>query len=75
VLRWQVHPNRSAKTVCGKQHRIEAPRGERLNVMAALFGDGSVMHSNPCCSTTAERFPGFVAELAKPITNSKRLSP
>ena len=33
----QVHPNRSAWTVCGEQHRIEAPRGERLNVMAALF--------------------------------------
>jgi hypothetical protein len=46
VLRWQVHPNRSAKPVCHEQHRIEAPR-----------------------------FPGFVAELAKPITNSKRLSP
>jgi hypothetical protein len=42
----QVHPNRSAWTPCGEQHCIEAPRGERLNVMAALFSDGSVMHSH-----------------------------
>ncbi len=42
----QVHPNRSsAWTVCGKQYCIEAPHGERLNMMAALFSDGSVIHS------------------------------
>ena len=64
----QVHPNRSAWTVCGEQHCIEAPRGERLNVIGALFSDGSVMHSSYWCSTTAELFLGFVAELAKTVT-------
>ena len=43
----QVHPKRSAWTVCGEQHCIEAPHGERLNVMAALFSDGSVMQFKP----------------------------
>jgi hypothetical protein len=54
----QVHPNRSAWSVCG----------ERLNVMAALFSDGSVMHSSHWCSTTAELFLGLVTELAKTVT-------
>jgi hypothetical protein len=64
----QVHPNRSAWTVCGEQHCIEAPRGERLNVMAALFSDGSVIHSRYWCSSTSEIFLGFVGELAKTVT-------
>jgi hypothetical protein len=64
----QVHPNRSAWTPCGEQHCIDAPRGERLNVMAALFSDGSVMHSHYWCSSTAEIFLGFVGELAKTVT-------
>jgi transposase len=64
----QVHPNRSAWTVCGEQHCTQAPRGERLNVMGALFSDGSVMHSSYWCGTTAELFLGFVAELAKTVT-------
>ncbi len=56
-----VHPNRSsAWTVCG----------ERLNVMAALFSDGSVMHSSHWCSTTAELFLGFVTKLAKTVTEA-----
>ena len=64
----QVHPNRSAWTVCGEQHCTQAPRGERLNVMGALFSDGSVMHSSRWCSTTTELFLGFVTELAKTVT-------
>ena len=32
----QVRSNRSACAICGEQHCIEAPRGQRLNVMAAL---------------------------------------
>ena len=64
----QVHPNRSAWTPCGEQHSIEAPRGQRLNVMAALFSDGSVIHSHDRCSSTAEIFPGFVGELVKSVT-------
>ena len=54
----------------GEQHCTQAPRGERLNVMAALFSDGSVMHSSHWCSTTAELFLGFVAELAKTVTKT-----
>jgi len=36
--------------------------------MAALFSDGSVMHSSHWCSTTEELLLGFVAELAKTVT-------
>jgi transposase len=64
----QGHPNRSAWTPYGEQHCIDAPRDERLNVMAALFSDGSVMHSRCWCSSTSEIFLGFVAELAKRAT-------
>ena len=66
-----VHPNRSsAWTVCGEQYCTQAPRGERLNVMAALFSDGSVMHSSHWCSTTAELFLGFVTKLVKTVTKA-----
>lgn len=64
----QVHPNRSAWTPCGEQHRIEAPRGQRLNVTAALFSSGQVMHAQYWCSSTAELFLGFVAQVAKQAT-------
>ena len=36
--------------------------------MAALFNDGSVVHSHHWCSSTAELFLGFVGELAKDAT-------
>jgi hypothetical protein len=64
----QVHPNRSAWTPNGEQHCIEALRGQRLNVMAALFNNGSVIHSHYWCSSTAEISLGFVGELAKRAT-------
>ncbi|WP_439112890.1 transposase [Hydrogenophaga sp.] len=32
----QVHPNHSAWTPSGERHGIEVPRGQRLNVMAAI---------------------------------------
>ena len=32
----QVHPNRSACTPTGERHLIEAKRGKRLNVLAAM---------------------------------------
>ncbi|MBS3998298.1 MAG: transposase [Hydrogenophaga sp.] len=60
----QVHPNRSAWTPCGEQHCIEAPRGQRLNVMAALFSSGKAVHARYWCSSTAEVFLGFVSDLA-----------
>jgi transposase len=59
----QVHPNRSAWTPRGEQHRIEAPRGERLNVMAALLSSGQVVHAHYWVTSTAETFLGFVDHL------------
>ena len=64
----QVHPNRSAWTPCGEQHCIEAPRGRRLNVMAAMFSSGKAVHTRYWNSTTAEVFLGFVSELAKQVS-------
>jgi hypothetical protein len=59
----QVHPNRSAWTPRGEQHRIEAPRGERLNVMAALLSSGQVVHAHYWETSTSETFLGFVEHL------------
>ncbi len=64
----QVHPNRSAWTPCGEQHLIDAPRGKRLNVMAALLSSGSVEYAHYWCSSTAELFLGFVSDLAKKVS-------
>lgn len=38
----QVPPNRSAWTVQGQQHGIDAARGKRLNVMGALLSSGGL---------------------------------
>jgi hypothetical protein len=35
-----IHPNRSAWTPKGERHLIDAKRGKRLNVMAALITTG-----------------------------------
>ena len=59
----QVHPNRSAWTPRGEQHRIEAQRGERLNVMAALLSSGDVVHAHYWETSTAATFLGFVDHL------------
>ena len=64
----QVHPNRSAWTPRGEQHLIEAPRGKRLNVMAALLSSGTVEYAHYWCSSTAELFLGFVADLASKVS-------
>ena len=67
----QVHPNRSAWTPRGEQHLIEAPRGERLNVMAALLSSGHVVHAHYWETSTAETFLGFVdhlrGQVSKPL--------
>ena len=68
----QVHPNRSAWTPCGEQHRIDAPRGKRLNVIAALLSSGRVEHARYWCSTTAELYLGFVGDLAKKVKKVKK---
>lgn len=64
----QVHPNRSAWTPRGEQHLIDAPRGKRLNVMAALLSSGAVEYVHYWCSSTAQLFLGFVADLAKKVS-------
>lgn len=64
----QVHPNRSAWSPRGEQHLIDAPRGKRLNVMAALLSSGTVEHAHYWCSSTAELFLGFVADLASKVS-------
>jgi hypothetical protein len=63
----QIHPNRSAWTPVGEQHGIEATRGKRLNVMAALLSDGTVFSEKQWCAFTAPLFAGFVEALKKRV--------
>ncbi len=68
----QVHPNRSAWTPTGERHLIEAKRGKRLNVLAAMISNGELFSANFWETTTAAAFSGFLSLLhkhvAKPIT-------
>ena len=68
----QVHPNRSAWTPRGERHLIEAKRGKRLNLLAALLSTGEVISAKRWQSTTAETFSGFLGLLKnsvqKPLT-------
>ena len=68
----QVHPNRSAWTPRGERHLIEAKRGKRLNVLAALLSTGEVISAKRWQSTMAEAFSGFLGLLKnavqKPLT-------
>jgi hypothetical protein len=63
----QVHPNRSAWTPRGEQHLIDAPRGKRLNVIAALLSSGTVVHAHYWQTSTAETFLGFVEYLRRQV--------
>ena len=68
----QVHPNRSAWTMRGERHLIEAKRGKRLNVLAAILSTGKIISTKLWQSTTAEAFSGFLGLLQtadkKPMT-------
>lgn len=68
----QVHPNRSAWTPVGQQHRIEAIRGKRLNVIAAFLSTGQVVSAALWCTFNALLFVGFLGllrqQVAKPLT-------
>jgi transposase len=68
----QVHPNRSAWTEKGKRHLIEAKRGKRLNVLAALLSNGELFSAKLWQSTTSAAFSGFlgllVEHVGKPLT-------
>ena len=68
----QVHPNRSAWTPQGERHLIEAKRGKRLNVLAAMLSTGGLFSAKLWCTTTADAFIGFIGLLkehvGKPLT-------
>lgn len=68
----QAHPNRSAWTVRGEQHQLEAKRGKRLNVMGALLNNGHLLTVSLWQSITAPLFSAFLAMLcarvSKPLT-------
>lgn len=68
----QVHPNRSAWTAKGERHLIEAKRGKRLNVLAALLSTGELFSAKLWQSTTSAAFSGFLGLLSehvgKPLT-------
>ena len=68
----QVHPNRSACTLRGERHLIEAKRGKRLNLLAAPLSTSEVISAKLWQSTTAETFSGFLGLLKnavqKPLT-------
>ena len=59
----QVHPNRSAWTLKGERHLIEAKRGKRMNVLAAMLSTGKLFSAKLWQSTTAEAFSGFLGLL------------
>jgi transposase len=58
-----IHPNRSAWTEKGERHLIDAKRGKRLNVMAAMLSTGELFSVKYWKTTTAEIFTGFVGLL------------
>lgn len=68
----QVHPNRSAWTPVGQQHRINAPRGKRLNAVAALLSNGKVFAAKLWETFDSKVFVGFLSLLrehvGKPVT-------
>ena len=68
----QVHPNRSAWTPVGERHLIEAKRGKRLNVLAAMLSTGGLFSAKLWQTTNSDAFVGFLGLLrehaGKPIT-------
>jgi transposase len=68
----QVHPNRSAWTPQGERHLIEATRGKRLNVLAAMLSTGGLFSAKLWQTTNSDAFVGFLGLLkehvGKPLT-------
>lgn len=68
----QAHPNRAAWTPVGEQHCIDAVRGKRLNVVAALLSSGKVFSAKLWCTLDAGLFVGFLGllreQVNKPLT-------
>jgi hypothetical protein len=65
----QIHPNRSAWTPKGERHLIEAKRGKRLNVLAAMLSTGQLFSAKLWCPTTADAFAGFLGLLLKSVSH------
>jgi transposase len=63
----QVPPNRSAWTLRGHRHIIDAPRGKQLNVMAALLSRGHVFNAKVWCTYNGELFTAFLALLRQHV--------
>ena len=59
----QVHPNRSAWTPQGGRHLIEAKRGKRLNVLAAMLSTGGLFSAKFWQTTNSDAFVGFIGLL------------
>ena len=68
----QVHPNRSAWTSQGGRHLIEAKRGKRLNVLAAILSTGGLLSAKLWQTTESDAFVSFLGLLkehvGKPLT-------
>lgn len=63
----QVHPNRSAWTPRGEQHLIEAKRGKRLNVLAAMLSTGGLFSTKLWQTMTSDAFTGFIGLLKEHV--------
>jgi len=68
----QVHPNRSAWTPQGECHLIEAKRGKRLNVLAAMLSTGGLFSAKLWQTTNSDAFVGFIGLLKEHV--KKRLT-
>ena len=63
----QAHPNRAAWTPVGERHLIEAGRGKRLNVMAAMLSSGELFSVKYWKTATSAVFVNFIELLKKGI--------
>lgn len=63
----QVHPNRSAWTPQGERHLIEAKRGKRLNVLAAMLSTGGLFSAKLWQTTKSDAFVGFIGLLKEHV--------
>ena len=68
----QVHPNRSAWTPQGACRLIEAKRGKRLNVLAAMLSTGGLFSAKLWQTTNSDAFVGFIGLLKEHV--KKRLT-
>ncbi len=68
----RVHPNRCAWTPVDQQHLINAPRGKRLNAVAALLSSGKVLAAKLWENFDSVMFVGFLSllrqQVGKPVT-------